>query len=193
MPRVWVFSVLGGVLFQFQPRCLAGVWAVELRAWFSLRDYQKWRSACLWPLAASSRRLSKESGRAGVQGAEVQMEGGIRELFFWFLFVCLFCCSFVFAKHATSSFPFGPLGPEDSELSNTDQQGLSLLSVLPISSLATEKPGIWKSGTLALLPKLSWQERPVPVDLGKEGVMVVVLEVCLHSTDLSSSVVLHHS
>lgn len=41
MPGVWVFSVLGGVLFQFQPRCLAGVWAVELRAWFSLRGIIK--------------------------------------------------------------------------------------------------------------------------------------------------------
>lgn len=55
------------------------------------RDYQKWRSACLWSLAASSRRLSKESGRAGVQGAEVQKEG---ELFF-LVFVCSFVCLFV--------------------------------------------------------------------------------------------------
>lgn len=90
----------------------------------------------------------------GCRGQRYRRKGNC---FFGFcLFVCLFVCrSFVFAKHATSSFPFGPLGPEDSELSNTDQQGLSLLSVLPISSLATEKPGIWKSGTLALLTKLS--------------------------------------
>lgn len=38
---------------------------------------------------------------------------------------CLLACLFVFAKHATSSFPFGPLGPEDSELSNTGQHGFS--------------------------------------------------------------------
>lgn len=90
------------------------------------RDYQKWRSACLWPLAASSRRLSKESGRAGLQGAEVQKEAGVRELFCF-----VFCRSFVFAKHATSSFPFGPLGPEDSELSN--RAAGSLCSVFCLS------------------------------------------------------------
>lgn len=194
MPGVWVFSVLGGVLFQFQPRCLAGVWAVELRAWFSLRGIIKngdllVSGLLLHPPGDWARNLVGQ----GCRGQRYRRKGNC--FFFGFcLFVCLFVCrSFVFAKHATSSFPFGPLGPEDSELSNTDQQGLSLLSVLPISSLVTEKPGIWKSGTLALLTKLSWQERPVPVDLGKEGVMVIVLEVCLRSTDLSSSVVLHHS
>lgn len=41
--------------------------------------------------------------------------------------------------------------------------------------------------------KIELTRTPVPVDFGKEGVMVVVLEVCLHSTDLSSSAVLHHS
>lgn len=113
---------------------------------FIERDYQKWRSACLWPLAASSRRLSKESGRAGVQGAEVQKEGGSGNCFF---VVCLFLQSMLQVHFL--------LVPWDQKTVNflTQTSRVSLLSVLPILSLAPEKPGIWKSGTLALLTKLS--------------------------------------
>lgn len=49
------------------------------------------------------------------------------------------------------------LVPWDQKTVNflTQTSGVSLLSGLPILSLASEKPGIWKSGTLALLTKLS--------------------------------------
>lgn len=117
MPGAWVFSVLNGVLFQFQLRCLAGVRAVELRAWFSLRGIIKngdllVSGFLLHPPGDWARNLLGQRCR----GQRYRRKVGQGTVF---------CRSFVFAKHATSSFPFGPLGQEDSELSNTDQWGLS--------------------------------------------------------------------
>lgn len=110
------------------------------------RDYQKWRSACLWLLAASSRRLSKESGRAGMQGGRGTEGRWVREQFF----VVRLSLQSMLQVHFL-------LVPWDQKTVNflTQTSGVSLLSILPILSLASEKPGIWKSGTLALLMKLS--------------------------------------
>lgn len=89
------------------------------------------------------------------------------------LFVC-------FCKARYKFISFWPPWDQKTESFPTQASTVSLLSVLPILSLAPQKAGIWKSGALALLTKLSWQEWPVPDDFGKEGVIVVVLEVFPH-------------
>lgn len=72
MPETRVSSGLGVV---FQPLCLAGVWAVELRVCFSLVrsvTYPNGDMLVSGPLTAFSRRPSKESVRAGGVGGTGQ-------------------------------------------------------------------------------------------------------------------------
>ncbi|EDL14131.1 mCG1031082, partial [Mus musculus] len=101
MPGARVFSALSGVLFQFQPCCLAGVWAVELRACFSLIRIVK-MEICLFLASCCILQESEQGiwkGRSAVgRGTGGRVQGTV------------FCCLFAFAKHDTSSFPFGPLG-----------------------------------------------------------------------------------
>lgn len=144
MPGARVFSALSGVLFQFQPRCLAGVWTVELRACFSLIRIVK-MEICLYLASCCILQESEQGiwkGRSTVgRGIGGRVQGTV------------FCCLFL-QSTLEVHFLLAPLGPEDCELSNTGKHGFSA-QCFPILSLAPQKAGIWKSGALALLTKLS--------------------------------------